>query len=124
MTLSFQFASNPQRQNPGEAKIAEMKKEQEARRATLLGYVEEYRAVYAESEKKYAEAQSIFLMQQRELARHKETDRDYEKYEKDYKNAKKSYRQAGSDKDLKLQLLQFRTDNYTKASRINLLDLA
>ena len=128
MTLSFQFASNPQKQgynqNPGEAKIAEMKKEQAARRASFLDAVNEYRAIYAESEKKYEEAQSIFLMQQRELARHKETDRDYEKYEKDFKNAKKSYRKAGSDKDLKLQLLQFRTDNYVKANRTNLLDLA
>ncbi len=126
MALTFQFASNPQNysKNPGEAKIAEMKKEQEAKRAELLGYVEEYREKYEASKKDYAEAQSIFLMQQRELAKHNEEDHDYEKYEKEYKNAKKSYRKAGYDQELRLQLLQFRTENYTKACRTNLLDLA
>ncbi len=125
MTLSFNFASNPQTTSkPSDEKIAQMKKEQEARRAKLLGAVEEYRDIYAAAEKSYAEAQSIFVKREQELARHEETDKDYEKYEKEYKHAKKAYHTAGSDKDLKLQLLQYRTDNYVKANRINLLDLA
>ena len=63
-------------------------------------------------------------MQERELARHDESDKDYAQYEKEYRHAKKAYSSAYSDKDLKLQLLQYRTDNYVRANRTNLLDLA
>ena len=48
----------------------------------------------------------------------------YAQYEKEFKHAKKEFHAARSDKDLKLQLLQYRTDNYTKACRLNLIDLA
>ncbi len=125
MTIGFSFASNPQNsQNPGNEKIAQMKKEQEAKRAELLEIVNEYREAYKASEKECAEKQSIFLMEQRELARHDKEDKDYDKFEKAFNKSKKDYRSASSDKDLRLSLLQFRTDNYTKANRINLLDLA
>lgn len=125
MSIQFQFSTNPQTVNsPKEDKIAELKKQQEERRSELLGFVDEYRAKYADSQKKYAQAQSVFLLQQRELKRHNETDRDYAKYEKEFNIAKKEYQGARSDKDLKLDLLQFRTDDYTKACRTNLIDLA
>ena len=63
-------------------------------------------------------------MQQQELKKHDENDRDYAQYEKEYKQAKKQFQDARFDKDLKLQLLQYRSDNYNKACRINLIDLA
>ena len=125
MAIQFQFSTNPQTTtNHSEERIAQLKEQQEERRAELFGFVKEYRTAYKESQKACAEAQSIFLMQQRELAKHKETDKDYAKFEKEYKNAKKAYRSASSEQDLRLQLLQYRTDNYVKASRINLIDLA
>lgn len=125
MSIQFQFSTNPQTTSThSEERIAQLKEQQEGRRAELFGFVQEYREAYKESQKACAKAQSIFLMQQRELAKHKETDKDYAKFEKEYKNAKKAYRSASSEQDLRLQLLQYRTDNYVKASRINLIDLA
>ena len=126
MTIAFSFTSNPQTssQNPGEEKIAKMKKEQEDKRAELREVLDVYRNNYKASEKNYTEKQSIFLMQQRELARHKKEDKDYDKYEESFEQSRKDYRSASSDKDLRLSLLQFHTDNYTKASRLNILDLA
>ena len=125
MTFSFNYASNPQTSSkPSDEMIAQLKKEQEARRAERLEALNEGRDLYAVAEKSYAEAQSIFLARQQELARHEETDQDYDKYEKEFKDAKKKYNAAGSDKDLRLQLLQYRTDDYVRANRLNVLDLA
>jgi len=126
MTFSFQFASNPQTSNntTGNDKINKAKKDQESRRTKLLNDLNEYREIYATSKKDFTEAQSVFLIQQRELAKHDKNEDDYEKYEKEYKNSKKAFRNARSDRDLKLQLLQYRTDNYVRANRTNLLDLA
>ncbi len=126
MSIQFQFATNPQTatKKPSEEKIAELKEQQESKRNELLGFVKDYTASYEASKKDYAQAQSIFLMQQQELKKHDESDRDYEKYEKEYKQAKKAFQGARFDKDLKLQLLQYRSDNYNKACRINLIDLA
>ena len=125
MTFSFNYASNPQTSSkPSDEKIAQMKKEQEAKRAERLEALNEGRDLYAIAEKSYKEAQSIFLAREQELARHKETDKDYDKYEKEFKDAKKKYSAADSDKDLRLQLLQYRTDDYVRANRLNVLDLA
>lgn len=126
MTFSFgSYTSNPQSYSkPSEEKIAKMKEDQEARRSGLRAEMDEYREIYAAAEESYAQARSIFEQQQQELARHEETDRDYDKYEEEFRHAKKAYQSANSDKDLKLQLLQYRTDNYVRASRLNLLDFA
>ncbi len=126
MAIQFQFATNPQTtvKNSSEEKIAELKEQQDARRKELLGYVKEYTESYKASKENFAKAQSIFLMQQKEIKKHDENERDYAKYNKEYKQAKKNFQEARFDKDLKLQLLQYRSDNYTKASRLNLIDLA
>ena len=126
MTIQFQFATNPQATStkPSEERIAELKEQQEARRNELLGFLKEYTASYEASRENYAKAQSIFLAQQQELKKHDENDNNYAKLEKEYKQAKKQFQDARFDKDLKLQLMQYRSDDYNKACRINLIDLA
>lgn len=125
MIFSSNYASNPQTSSkPSEEKIAQLKKEQEARRAKFSEELEESRVLYEEAKKDCAEAQSIFIAREQELARHEESDQDYDKYEKEYRTAKKKYSSADSDKTLRLQFLQYRTDSYVRAHRINVLDLA
>lgn len=125
MSIQFQFSTNPQTNSkPSDEKIAQLKEQQKERRAELYSYVEKYTAAYKASEKECAHTQSIFLMRERELKRHNESEKDYARYEKEYRQAKKAYQSATFDKDLRLQLLQYRNDSYIKACRINLIDLA
>ncbi|MGN1125353.1 MAG: hypothetical protein ACI4SM_04105 [Candidatus Gastranaerophilaceae bacterium] len=125
MTVDLRLVSNPfaKAENPSEEKIAKMKQDQEDRRASLFAEMEQYRAAYRSQEKKYAEAKSVFLMEQRELNRVDKNNVKYAEQKSKYAEAKKIFTSERSEKDLRLSLLQFHSDNYVKASRINILDL-
>ena len=126
MTVDLKFSSNPFQSNnkPSDEKIEEMKKAQEEKRAEYASILDEYRDRYDIAKKDFAEAQSVFLAKQRELAKHDENEKDYDALKEDFLSSKKTFQKSRSEKDLRLQLLQYRTDNYVKASRLNLLDLA
>lgn len=126
MTVDLKFSSNPfQNQNKSsDEKIAEMKKAQEEKRAEYASIVEEYRNRYNVAKKDFAEAQSIFLEKQRELAKHNEHEKGYDVLKEDFLSSRKTFRDSRSEKELRLQLLQYRTDNYVKANTLNLLDFA
>lgn len=109
--------------NPGDKKIAQMKQEQNEKRASLFAALEESRAAYKVQVKEEAKAQSLFLIQKNELAKHNETDKDYKNYKNSYISAKKEFYNARSKADLKLSLLQFRTNDFCKANTTNILDL-
>lgn len=127
MALEFSsYASNPfsKKENAGEAKIAEMKKEQEARRSELNEKASIYEAKYKEQLKAYNKAASVFLMERSKFNSLDKTDAKYEEQEKEYKLAKKEFTTNRSKKDLQLDLYLFHAGNANKASRINILDLA
>lgn len=126
MTVDLKFSSNPfqSNNNPSDEKIKEMKKAQEEKRAEYASILDEYRERYDVAKKDFSQAQSIFLAKQRELARHNENEKDYDTLKQDFLSSKKTFQNSRSEKDLRLQLLQYRTDNYVKANRLNLLDLA
>ncbi len=123
---SSTYSSNPFQLNykPSEEKIAEMKKAQEEKRAEYASILDEYRNRYELAKKDCAEAQSIFLTKQRELKQHDENDKNYDALKQDFLASKQAYRKSDSEKELRLQLLQYRTDNYISVSKLNLLDLA
>ena len=126
MTVDLTFSSNPfkSNQNPSDKKIAEMKKAQQEKRAEYASIVDEYRDRYKVAEKNFVEAQSIFLAKQRELARHEEHEKNYDDMKQDMISSRKTFQDCRLEKDLRLDLLQYRTDNYVKANRTNFLDLA
>ena len=120
MALEFSsYASNPfaKKENPGEAKIAKMKEEQEARRAELNETASIYEAKYKEQLKAYNKATSVFIMEQAKFNSVDKTDAKYEQKEKEFTTCRKK-------KDLQLDLFLFHANNANKASRINILDLA
>lgn len=127
MALEFSsYASNPfaKKENPGEAKIAKMKEEQEARRAELNETASIYEAKYKEQLKAYNKATSVFIMEQAKFNSVDKTDAKYEQKEKEFKLAKKEFTTRRNKKDLQLDLFLFHANNANKASRINILDLA
>ena len=101
-----------------------MKKAQQEKRAEYASILDEYRGRYELAKKDFAKSQSIFLEKQRELAKHDEKEKGYDTLEQDFFASRKVFQKDRSERDLRLQLLQYRTDNYVKASRINMLDLA
>ena len=101
-----------------------MKKEQNEKRASLFQTLQEYRDAYKSQQKIEAHAQSVFLMQKQELAKHNRLDKDYTKYEDDFKSAKKNFYDARNEADLRLNLLQYHTWDFCKANATNILDLA
>ncbi len=117
------YASNPFITKPSNEKIDAMKAEQEKKRAELKGTLNEYREAYEAEKKEYNKISSIFLMQQEKFNRYDKNDAEYAEQAKEYNAVKKQYFSQRSKKDLKLSLLQFHSDNYVKASRINVLDL-
>lgn len=125
MTVNLKFSSNPFQSNDktSDEKIAEMKKAQEEKRAEYASILDEYRGRYELAKKDFAQSQSIFLEKQRELAKHDEKEKGYDTLEQDFFASRKVFQKDRSERDLRLQLLQYRTDNYVKASRINMLDL-
>lgn len=126
MAVESNYSSNPFQLNnkPSDEKLAEMKKAQEEKRAEYASILDEYRNKYELAKKDCVEAQSIFLKKQQELAKHNENDKDYDTLQQDFLVSKKAYRKSDSEKELRLQLLQFRTDNYVSVSKLNFLDLA
>lgn len=126
MAVESNYSSNPFQLNnkPSDEKLAEMKKAQEEKRAEYASILDEYRNKYELAKKDCVEAQSIFLKKQQELAKHNENDKDYDTLQQDFLASKKAYRKSDSEKELRLQLLQFRTDNYVSVSKLNFLDLA
>lgn len=126
MAVESNYSSNPFQLNnkPSDEKLAEMKKAQEEKRAEYASILDEYRNKYELAKKDCVEAQSIFLRKQQELAKHNENDKDYDALQQDFLASKKAYRKSDSEKELRLQLLQFRTDNYVSVSKLNILDLA
>ena len=126
MAVESNYSSNPFQLNnkPSDEKLAEMKKAQEEKRAEYASILDEYRNKYELAKKDCVEAQSIFLKKQQELAKHNENDKDYDALQQDFLASKKAYRKSDSEKELRLQLLQFRTDNYVSVSKLNFLDLA
>lgn len=127
MALEFSsYASNPfaKKENPSEAKIAKMKKEQDARRAELNETASIYEAKYKEQLKAYNKATSVFIMEQAKFNSVDKTDAKYEEKEKEYKLAKKEFTTCRNKKDLQLDLFLFHANNANKAGRINILDLA
>lgn len=126
MSLQFSsYASNPfaKQENPSEAKISKMKKEQEAKRSELNEKASIYEAKYKEELKAYNKAASVFLMERSKFNSLDKTDAKYEEKEKEFKLAKKEFTSCRSKKDLQLDLYLFHAGNANKASRINILDL-
>ncbi len=117
------YASNPFITKTSNEKIDAMKAEQEKKRAELKGTLNEYRKAYEVEKKEYSKISSIFLMQQEKFNRYDKNDVEYAEQAKEYNAVKKQYFSQRFKKDLKLSLLQFHSDNYVKASRINVLDL-
>ena len=117
------YASNPFTTVSSKEKIDTMKAEQEKKRAELKGTLNEYREAYEAEKKEYNRISSIFLMQRAEFNKYDKTDADYKTQEKEFNAVKKQYFSQRSKKDLQLSLLQFHSDNYVKASRINVLEL-
>lgn len=126
MAVESNYSSNPFQLNnkPSDEKLAEMKKAQEEKRAEYASILDEYRNKYELAKKDCVEAQSIFLKKQQELEKHNENDKDYNTLKQDFLASKKAFKKSDSEKELRLQLLQFRTDNYVSVSKLNFLDLA
>ena len=127
MALDFSsYASNPfsKKENPGEAKIAKMKEEQEARRSELNEKASIYEAKYKEQLKTYNKTASVFLMEQAKFHSLDKTDKKYEEKEKEFKALKKEFTTCRNKKELQLDLYLYHASNANKASRINILDLA
>ena len=126
MALEFSsYASNPfaKKENSGEAKIAKMKEEQEARRAELNETASIYEAIYKDQLKAYTKATSLFLVEKEKFSRLDKADAKYDEQKEEYNTAKKNLFTQRSKKDLQLDLYLFRADIANKAGRINILDL-
>ena len=124
LNLVSDNAKNKNVTNPADKKIAQMKAEQNEKRASLFFFFLEYRLAYKAQQKVEAHAKSVFLMHKEELSKHKESDKDYAKYQDSFKSAKKEFYSERSKTDLRLDLLQYHTWDFCKANTTNLLDLA
>lgn len=126
MTVDLKLFTNPQdkkdAKNPGKEKLQEMKDELAAKRKSLFDQVETARQNLYAQQRECSKARQIFTLQEREFKKHNETELNYTDFKMRYTKAKNNYNESRSAQELKLMLLQSRTDDFVHASRIQLLD--
>ncbi len=126
MAVDLKLFTNPQdkkdAKNPGKEKLQEMKKELATKRRSLFDQVETARQDLYAQQRECKKARDLFILQEREFKRHNETELNYTDFKMRYTKAKNNYSSNRSAQDLKLMLLQSRTDDFVKASRIQMLD--
>ncbi len=126
MAVDLRLFTNPQdkkdAKNPGKEKLQEMKEELAAKRKSLFDQVETARQDLYAQQRACNKARHLFTIEEKEFRKHNETELNYTDFKMRYNKAKNRYSDSRSAQDLKLMLLQSRTDDFVRASRIQMLD--